>query len=459
MKKWLCVILSLLMVSLSLVASAELAVLDGSWHSFINGTWYLVELRQDDVSLSPDTLGLSMEFTCESNLSAPYRRVTGDEVKEGTGSWFVADGGITVTIDGETTYYLSDPENELLLGEMDGMTAVFSQNLPVVIAREQAPDETKAGEESVTLELSALGSGAQIAVLDGSWHSFMNGTWYLVELRADGITIDPSVLGMRMEFTLNADQSCTFLQVYDDDSDESAGTWFVADGGIELTIEGDTLYFRSDPENELLLADLEGMTAIFSQTPPQATETEAAQVQPAEERAETVLPPEIAIDETAAAFPGTWQLTGIRMGTLSLSPDALGKSISFTLYPDGNCTYTSLEDGEQTGSWSASEGTLVLQLGGVETSYLLGEDGYLTTDLGGSIGEFTKVEEAVTEANFIGTWTVEGMIMGETTLPAQALGMNVTYVIAPGTATEISGAERKNRKPCIPRFSPGHPLC
>ena len=77
MKKWLCVILSLLMVTLSLGACAELAVLDGSWHSFINGTWYLIELRQDDVSLSPDTLGLSMEFTCENNLSAPYRRVTG----------------------------------------------------------------------------------------------------------------------------------------------------------------------------------------------------------------------------------------------------------------------------------------------------------------------------------------------------------------------------------------------
>ena len=142
------------------------------------------------------------------------------------------------------------------------------------------------------------------------------GTWYLIEISASGITVQPATLGMSMVLALNEDGTAKVTTTFGEDTDESDGTWAFegnqvtvtqSEGSITLTLE----------EDRLILAQEEG-SMIFSKDP------EAAASVP------EIMPVEA---ENEEAYLGTWTLAQGKLNGILLPGEALGIQASIIIEP------------------------------------------------------------------------------------------------------------------------------
>ena len=147
------------------------------------------------------------------------------------------------------------------------------------------------------------------AVAETATDTFL-GTWYMVEMSQDGVTIDPATMGLDITLILNEDG--TFEMGLAGESEQ--GTWEATDAGLVLTLGEDTLdIVVGDGE---LTSDLYGMPVKFSREPGEAATA-----------------PEKITAESEDAFLGEYKADLIDMFGMLMPVSVMGMEGSVTIEP------------------------------------------------------------------------------------------------------------------------------
>ena len=147
------------------------------------------------------------------------------------------------------------------------------------------------------------------AVAETATDTFL-GTWYMVEMSQDGMTIDPATMGIEISLTLNEDG--TFELAMNGEGEQ--GTWEAADAGLVLTMGEDTL--------EIAVGDGE-LNCDFLGTP----------VKFGREPGEAVTAPEKIPAESEDAFLGEYKADMIDMFGMMMPVSLMGMDGSVTIEP------------------------------------------------------------------------------------------------------------------------------
>ena len=209
MKKLLAVLLALCLGCVLLPAMAE---------EDITGTWYVTSLYMGENEVDPTMVGISIVF--ELNADGTGVATTNQQGEESTAevSWSLADGKVTMTVDGEAAN-----------GELkDGKMTITTPGGDMVLSREASaftvPQPVAAESEEAFL-----------------------GTWNAVRavVGDDGSTIIPldmfaSTLGMDLAASLNieAGKASLSIRFLSEELPVAEGTTAFADGVLTITIEG-----------------------------------------------------------------------------------------------------------------------------------------------------------------------------------------------------------------------------
>ena len=118
MKKMISLLLIVCMACMLIPATAE----------GVTGLWYMVEMVANDVTINPAQMGINWTMELSEDGTAYNRMEAMGEVQEKSGTWTLDGDTVTVTIeDSPAAFQLVDGK---LTIEMDGQTAVFSQEAP-----------------------------------------------------------------------------------------------------------------------------------------------------------------------------------------------------------------------------------------------------------------------------------------------------------------------------------------
>ena len=168
----------------------------------------------------------------------------------------------------------------------------------------------------------------------------------------------------------------------------------------------------------------------------------------------------LALAEQTGAV-GTWYMTEVTDGKLSMSPSLVGIEMTFVLNEDGSAELSMQQAGqtmETTGTWEQTENKVTIFANGQPEEMTL-EGDKMTVEMGGGMtGVLTQtppeafviptVVAAETAEAFYGTWQVENMV-GEdgTVLPAALLGLNHILTMEEGKVTETDPNAEEGSSP------------
>ena len=177
------------------------------------------------------------------------------------------------------------------------------------------------------------------------------GDWYLKEMAMGEEVIDPSALGMMMTMTVNSDGTVLMVSSYGEVAEEVKGTWELKDGGLTIKEENGT---------ETLFVLQDGLLVVDSEETGRMTfSREPSEVEP--------LPNPIPAEKEADFF-GTWELTTVAMGGVTMPASLL--SLAQTLI---------VEEGKMTEKETTVDGS---ELETVYTTTLTDGVLYATSDSG-----------------------------------------------------------------------------
>lgn len=149
-------------------------------------------------------------------------------------------------------------------------------------------------------------------------------------------------------------------------------------------------------------------------------------------------------EETTLA--GTWALTGMTIGDMSIAADTLGASLTLVLNEDGSCTLTA--DGQsETGSWAATEtGVIITDAAGTANELAL-QDSALTmtradatltfSPAAGASADALTVLSGLTVADFNGLWNLHHLEMSQGYILQEDMGADMTITLQDGTGEVV----------------------
>ena len=156
------------------------------------------------------------------------------------------------------------------------------------------------------------------------------GTWYLVSMEAEGVTINPADMGMEMIMTLHDDGSAALSFTGEEPPEEA---FWVLDGDtLTVTADGQPLSLMLT-DNGQLTADQGDSTLLFGREPA------AAGFEPA---------PEVAADDITA-FDGAWTITRVNAFGMVLPFAAaaeMGVTDASVIIDNGSITAFGAEDAQ-----------------------------------------------------------------------------------------------------------------
>ena len=213
------------------------------------------------------------------------------------------------------------------------------------------------------------------------------GGWELTLLIIEGEEVAPSLFGMTMDITFNADGTV----VTDDGLEPYTTTWFVSYGSA--VVEGDILVL--DENDQLVLNTVDGsmvFTHIPEELPPVEEPLPTEEPAPIEEEPVSQ-PAPIPVGEEGEPFLGEWTLFSMLIGGDPIDPALFGMTMVLNFTEDGLVTVTDDLD-TQTTTWHVADGAAM-----VEGSPLtLNEDGLLVLeDEEGTVMFFMHPEEETLE--------------------------------------------------------------
>lgn len=225
------------------------------------------------------------------------------------------------------------------------------------------------------------------------------GEWTLTGIAANGLTVDPAVMGASYSLVLNADGTG---EMKDGESNDAC-TWVVTEDGLAVTDDSGVTQILV-PVDETLEMEMQGMKMIFSR-----------------------------VTEAAFAYPGVWTVSGAEMGGMPVDVAMLGVGGTLTLNADG--TYGLLMGAEaESGTWAETEtGVAVTDADGEVENFTLADE-KLALEKAGMKMIFSKTAEAAApaepaaeEIDYVGYWALTaGAAQGVTVSLAQLSQMGVT---------------------------------
>lgn len=181
---------------------------------------------------------------------------------------------------------------------------------------------------AMLLMLALLVCGAAAEAAD------VTGTWYLNEVRMDGVTLNPSGLGMEMTMELKEGGAATISTAAGEEIVTMEGEWTQDGATVTVSVEGDPMAMVLDEAGNLVADEPEtGVTMVYGREL---------------KTFEAFDPGPVKADVTVSDFDGTWTATLVEMYGQQLSPAAMGVSIVIEL-KDGVGSVTQFaEDGSST---------------------------------------------------------------------------------------------------------------
>ena len=180
----------------------------------------------------------------------------------------------------------------------------------------------------------------------------VTGTWYLNEISAEGVSVNPVSVGMDMSITINADGTA-LVTLNGEDTDSS---WAMEDGKVVVTMEGDPQAFT--PEDGKLVAEESGAKMILER-----------------EKAEVVVftPGEAKADATMDDYNGTWNAFLVDMMGMQMTLEEMGLTMQVVV-ENGKAVVLEGMGDEMVSSEADAEvkdGLLLLMLDGMDTGSAL----------------------------------------------------------------------------------------
>jgi len=155
----------------------------------------------------------------------------------------------------------------------------------------------------------------------------VTGDWYLNMIEAEGVQLDPALLGFELTLSLNADGSAT-MQSFDE-----------SDSGCNWVMKGESVVI-TDPAGDSLLATVEGTNLVVHDE-----ESGFLMVLGREKEAvQNYVPAAVETNPAMQDFEGVWSAALIDMMGMQLSMDAIGMTMVIEIQ-DGFATVTSIEEG------------------------------------------------------------------------------------------------------------------
>ena len=180
----------------------------------------------------------------------------------------------------------------------------------------------------------------------------VTGTWYLNEISAEGVSVNPVSVGMDMSITINADGTA-LVTLNGEDTD---GSWAMEDGKVVVTMEGDPQAFT--PEDGKLVAEEAGAKMILER-----------------EKADLVVftPGEAKADATMDDYNGTWNAFLVDMMGMQMTLEEMGLTMQVVV-ENGKAVVLEGMGDEMVSSEADAEvkdGLLLLMLDGMDTGSAL----------------------------------------------------------------------------------------
>ena len=236
------------------------------------------------------------------------------------------------------------------------------------------------------------------------------GTWYLVEMVTNGVTINPAEMGMNWSLTLNEDGTADNRMEMMGEVQEKSGTWTQEGDTVTVTIDDSPVAFQL--ADGKLTADMDGQTAVFSQEAPEASAK-----------------PAVVAAESEEAFFGDWEIAAVDMMGVYM-----GKDLFAAAGMDGFSVNLSIETGKVTMS-SKTSADAEEQAQTFDSKF---EDGKLVIELDLSAAEAAGLDvSSLTD----GVSTIELLDNGGILYGMNFMGMTIgVYMVQVGADAEAPAA-------------------
>ena len=222
------------------------------------GEWKLVSLIMEGEEYAPSLF----EMTMTLRFNADGTVLTNDGMTDYTTTWAVSYDSAVVEGD-----ILTISENgQLIYNAADG-SMIFDPVQPEIPEPEAAePESTEPVVTAPESSEPAVAEPELTFIPVGEEGAAFLGTWTLEAIEAEGMTMNPALLGMSMTLTFTEDGQVSFT----DDLETEITAWHVEDG--VAIIEGSPLTLTE--EGKLIMTE-DGASMIFTQGEPAADESDA----------------------------------------------------------------------------------------------------------------------------------------------------------------------------------------
>ncbi len=240
------------------------------------------------------------------------------------------------------------------------------------------------------------------------------GTWYITRMNTNGAEVNPADMGMAWTMVLNEDGTFTSVMEMMGQSQETAGTWVLEDGKVNITVDGNTQSFIFADGTITMDMGEEG-NAVFTREAPQPTAKAA-----------------VVAAESEDAFLGEWEIAGMDMMGMHLSKDMFSTmglenfSISLTVTP-GKATMASSDP--TTGTVQSMEYNTTFADGKLTIQLDMGEAAAAAESAGLDLSSITD-----------GITSIELLEDGNLLYSMNLMGMQVGVNLAPVAAAEEPAA-------------------
>jgi len=347
MKKFLSVLLALLVMLSGISAFASEADLVGDW--------MLTQASAEGMTFGAADLGVEMTVTLNADGTATMSMTSDGTTEAAEGSWIMIGDVVTITADNEPADFTY--ENGRLALTEDGVTMYLDKDGIIPADAEPSMDLSGLLGESEVSE----GTAVEAAVPNADE---LIGAWTLAGASSSGIELTPEALGMEMSVVLNADFTAVISVVTADSSEEDTGSsWGLTATGATLTDStGDSLSMYL--EDGLLVLDDNAGTLIY--------------LAPADASA-------VAAPAEAEKYLGVWVTAGVLENGVEKTVEEFGTNLTVECLADYTMIMNaSSQDGSEddVGTWALTETGLALTDSSGTVIYAQMENGRLALDFG-----------------------------------------------------------------------------
>ena len=161
------------------------------------------------------------------------------------------------------------------------------------------------------------------------------GTWYLTEAIDDGVSVNPSAIGMSWTITLSDDGTAASVSITSDEKEEYTGTWTQDGATVTVTIDGSDAPFTFT-DGKLVLDMGDNSQLLFAQEAPGEAAAAGTGTAPSVGVAVAEVNPEAAVED----FNGVWAPKYAGVNGMVIDASLVGQEMPGVVLKDGALVFT-----------------------------------------------------------------------------------------------------------------------